>query len=130
MKNLFLSVTIVLNCVVFVAQIVVQNTLCENRNFSSGLDITQSKLSWQLFSSVRNTIQTAYEIGVAENKADLIKGRTLIWIIEKIASDQSFHVAYAGCKLQSPKKHCWQLRVSDNDRNVSEWSYSVPCLLV
>ncbi len=130
MKNLFLSVTIVLNCIVCIAQIVVTNPLCENRNFPIGLDITESELSWQLVSSVRNTMQTAYEIRVAENKADIIKGRTLIWNSGKIVADQSLHVAYAGGKLQSPKKYYWQVRVRDNYGKVSEWSYSVPCLLV
>ena len=95
MKKLFLSVTIVLNCIVCIAQIVVTNPLCENRNNPIGLDITESELSWQLVSSVRNTMQTAYEIRVAENKADIIKGRTLIWNSGKIVADQSLHVAYA-----------------------------------
>ena len=130
MKKLFLSVTIFLNCIVCIAQIVVTNPLYENRNFPSGLDITQSELSWQLVSSVRNTMQTAYEIRVTENKADIIKGRTLIWISGKIASGQSLQVAYAGSKLQSPKKYYWQVRVRDDYGNVSEWSYSLTYLLV
>ena len=130
MKKLFLSVTIVLTCIVCIAQIAVTNPLCEKRYNPIGLDITQSELSWQLVSSDRNTMQTACEIRIAVNKADVIKGRTLIWNSGKIASDQSLQVAYAGGKLQSPKKQYWQVRVRDNYGKVSEWSYSVTYLLV
>jgi alpha-L-rhamnosidase len=120
-RKSFLSIAIVISSFFCSAQVTVTNALCENLINPIGLDIAQPKLSWQLVSSVRNTVQTAYEIRVAEDEADVLKGKNLVWNSGKIATDQSLHVEYAGSKLQSAKKYYWQVRVWDNHGKVSAW---------
>ena len=104
------------------SQIQVKETLCENLTNPIGLDITQPQLSWQLQSATRNTMQTAYEIRVAENSSDLAKGKNLLWNTGKVATDKSVHINYGGASLQSAKKYFWQVRVWDNHGKTSAWS--------
>ncbi len=103
------------------SQIQIKEVLCESRVNPVGLDVSQPELSWQLISAVRNTMQTAYEIKVAESLNDLAKSKNLVWNSGKILSDQSAHLTYAGSVLQSVKKYYWQVRVWDNKGNVAVW---------
>ena len=87
------------------SQIQLTVTLCENRVNPIGLDFPQPELSWQFQSATRNTMQTAYEIRVAENSSDVAKGANLLWNTGKVATDKSVHVNYGGASLQSAKKY-------------------------
>ena len=118
---LFIVLTQLL-AIVCLAQVEVKNPLCENRNNPLGLDVHQPMLSWQLISASRNTMQTAYEIRVAEKMEDLVKGKNLVWNTGKVLTDQSVHVPYAGSPLQSEKKYYWQVRIWDNTGKASAWS--------
>ncbi|WP_315822266.1 hypothetical protein [Paraflavitalea speifideaquila] len=75
------------------AQVQVQNLTTENLVNPIGLDITQPRFSWQLLSTKRNVMQTAYELKVATNPA--IKGKDT-WTTGKINSDLSVLIPYAG----------------------------------
>lgn len=97
------------------AQLQVTNLLTENQSNPFGMDITTPRFSWQLSSSMRNTLQTAYEIKVTHGKA-------VVWNSGKVSSAQSVHLAYAGTALQSNQRYQWQVRVWDNYKNASAWS--------
>ncbi len=97
------------------AQVKVQNLLTENLTNPIGLDATIPRFSWQLTSDQRNNRQVAYEIKV-------VHGKTVAWSSNKVMSDQSVHVPYAGAGLQSGMKYNWQVRVWDNAGKASEWS--------
>jgi len=101
------------------AQVQVQNLTTENLINPIGLDITQPRFSWQLVSTKRNVMQTAYELKVGSNPA--IKGKDT-WTTGKINSDQSLLVPYNGSPIQSGKRYYWQVRVWDNQGNASAWS--------
>ncbi len=101
------------------AQVQVQNLTTENLINPIGLDITQPRFSWQLVSTKRNVMQTAYELKVATNPA--IKGKDT-WTTGKINSDQSVLIPYAGTPLKSGTRYYWQVRVWDNQGNASAWS--------
>ena len=98
------------------AQVKVQQLRTENLVNPIGLDIKEPRFSWQLQSSSRNTMQTAYEIIVTtvSNKA--------VWKTGKVASDSSVHVLYKGDELNSDTKYKWKVRVWDNKNKASEWS--------
>jgi alpha-L-rhamnosidase len=87
-----------------------------------GIDAKQPRLSWQLNSREKNVLQTAYEIRVAKDTADLAHNRQLVWQSGKVSSDKSLQRVYEGEHLQSGQKYCWQVRVWDNKGNVSHWS--------
>jgi len=93
----------------------VSNLLCENLSNPMGLDVKMPRFTWQLVSSNRNVMQTAYEIKVTKDK-------TTVWATGKIASEQSVLVPYAGSPLESNQRYTWQVRVWDNLGNVSAWS--------
>lgn len=67
-------------------------------------------------------MQSAYEIRMGNTEALSGKGKAIQWSSGKIISDQSVHVNYNGTPLQSGKKYYWQVKVWDNQGNVSKWS--------
>src|SRR6266498_2373939 len=103
------------------AQLSVKNLLCENRSNPVGIDVTQPRLSWQLVSDKRSTVQTAYEIKVSTDQ-DVAAEKKQVWSSGKVASGQSVHVPYAGAELEAGKKYYWQVRVWNNYENTSTWS--------
>lgn len=121
-KNVLFVVILQLVVNLCFAQVKLTNLICENSRNPIGLDALQPELSWQLVSDKRNVMQTAYEIRVGNNEAEVEKSKNLIWSSGKIASNQSVHVPYNGKSLQSNKKYFWQVRVWDNAGKVSEWS--------
>lgn len=102
-------------CIPTFSQVEASNLLTENLVNPIGLDINKPRFSWQLVSDRRNVYQTAYEIKVSD-------GNSVKWNSEKITSDQSVHIPYAGSALQSGKKYQWQVRVWDNSGAASSWS--------
>ena len=97
------------------AQLKVQNLLVENLTNPIGIDVAQPRLSWQLASPKRNTVQAAYEIKLSSGKKE-------IWSTGKVASAQSVHIPYSGPALQSAAKYQWQVRAWDNNGEASSWS--------
>ncbi len=100
----------------------VHNLKCEYMVNPVGIDIMNPGLSWQITSSERDMVQTAYQIIVAENEKDLNNDDKLIWSTGQTKSDQSTHIVYQGPTLTSGKKYYWQVRVWDNKKQKSDWS--------
>lgn len=119
-RVLFFSATILLAYTIN-AQVKVQKLLTENLSNPIGMDVTAPRLSWQLVSDKRNTMQTAYEVKVGTT-ANLSKEKNLQWSSGKINSDSSVQVGYKGLPLQSGKKYFWQVRVWNNEGRPSAWS--------
>jgi alpha-L-rhamnosidase len=85
-----------------------------------GIDEPTPRLSWILHSDRRGTMQTAYEIRVASNPADLARKPT--WSSGKVASDESANRAYGGPALTPGQRYHWQVRAWDDQNRASEWS--------
>ncbi len=85
-----------------------------------GIDDDKPRLSWKLNSDQRNTLQTAYQVQVAEN-SDFSK-RGIIWDTGKISSGKSIQVNYEGPELESRQRYYWRVKVWDNNGNSSSWS--------
>jgi alpha-L-rhamnosidase len=107
---------------VLIAQSAIKNPLCENAVNPLGIDNTEPCLSWQIISSVRNTMQTAYEIRVAETPAALKNGKNNCWSTGRVSSAQSVFIPYKGTELESAKKYFWQVRAWDNHGKKTPWS--------
>ncbi|GAB2814633.1 family 78 glycoside hydrolase catalytic domain [Ferruginibacter profundus] len=97
------------------AQVSVTSLLTENLSNPLSIDVATPRLSWQLASSKRNVVQTAYECKV-------MNGKTVVWSSGKVPSSQSVMIPYAGRELQSGRQYTWQVKVWDNYGAASAWS--------
>jgi alpha-L-rhamnosidase len=89
-----------------------------------GIDVRQPRLSWQIQSGRRGTLQSAYQIQVAAGATDLEMGRNLIWDSGKVKSDESIQRVYEGPQLRSAQRYFWRVRVWDDRGEASAWSSS------
>src|SRR5438132_1200667 len=87
-----------------------------------GIDVVQPRLSWQIASTRRNTMQAAYQIQVDTSEARLARGANLLWDSGKVASDASVFVDYGGPPAVSRTRYYWRVRVWDASGRMSPWS--------
>jgi alpha-L-rhamnosidase len=95
---------------------------CEYLNDPVGIDATQPRLMWELEGKGRNQRQTAYHILVATSPRLLNETDADLWNSQKVTSDETAHVRYAGKELKSAQQIFWQVRVWDGDGQPSDWS--------
>lgn len=76
---------------------------------------------WQLQSSGRGVVQTAYEVEVAESAAALAGGAD-VWDSGRVESSESVETRYAGPALGAKQRYFWRVRVWDGSGVASEWS--------
>jgi alpha-L-rhamnosidase len=96
----------------------IRNLQTENLSDPLCIDSKAPRFSWQLASSDRNELQTAYEIKVSSRP----DGNDMFWTSGKITSPASIQIIYRGPELQSGKRYYWQVRVWDNKGQLSPWS--------
>ena len=92
---------------------------CEGLTNPLGIDNTTPHFSWKLNSTDK---QTAYQIRVASHKELLDKGIGDFWDSEKVESSESTWITYYGKALHSKDFAYWQVRVWNQDGQVSDWS--------
>lgn len=88
------------------------------------VDAEQPRLSWINIAAPgeRGQHQTAYEIQVASSQQLLEEDQPDVWDSQKVKSDQSFLVNYAGDNLQSTNTYWWRVKVWNAQNVASEWS--------
>src|SRR6266545_3665651 len=87
-----------------------------------GIDTRHPQLGWVTTSAVRGISQSKYEIRVAKDNSSLVSGQNLLWDSGIVNSGQSFDVPYGGPALASQTQYYWDVRVWDNNGQVSPWS--------
>ena len=85
-----------------------------------GIDEPAPRLSWMLHSARRGTMQTAYEIRVAESAAGLTA--TPLWSSGKVMSGESSNRAYGGPAVKPGRRYHWQVRAWDDRGRATDWS--------
>ena len=78
--------------------------------------------SWIAASSEKGASQTAYQIILDTEEADLVSENECFWNSGKVSSDESFNIKYSGKELRPSEKYYWRVRIWDHNNNPSEWS--------
>jgi alpha-L-rhamnosidase len=99
---------------------------CEYLNDPMGVDTAQPRLSWTIQSQQRGQRQTAYELAFCDTPHDsageLESDPFGVTICDKVFSDETAHVVYAGPPLASRQVCYWKVRAWDRDGKPSDWS--------
>ncbi len=95
---------------------------CEYRDNPLGIDTPAPRLAWQFTASGRGRRQTAYQVIAAAEWELLNEDRGDLWDSERVESNQSVHVSYAGTDLGSGQRVWWKVRVWDESGQASDWS--------
>lgn len=119
---LILTLLAILPGFVLFAKIIPGNLTCEYMQNPSVVDIAQPRLAWVNIAGKgeRGQLQTAWQIRVATSKKEIEQAD--LWDSQKVVSEQSNRVLYAGNPLASRMECWWQLRVWDKNGTVSAWS--------
>jgi alpha-L-rhamnosidase len=119
-KIFFLPVVFIsLQCIA--QQLSIGHLQCEHKSNPLSINSTAPQFGWQLQSTQRNALQTAYRIIVADQPALLQRNIGNIWDSKKISSNNSIQVMYKGKKISAAAKYFWKVQVWDNKNNTA-WS--------
>ncbi len=86
-----------------------------------GLDSECPRLGWQIQSSKKNVMQTAYHLLVASSPVLLEKEVGDLWDSGTVKSDASLWIPYGGGKLKPNQRCYWKVKVSTTQGD-SGWS--------
>jgi alpha-L-rhamnosidase len=86
-----------------------------------GIDTRIPSLSWQLKGEGCGRRQSAFQILVASLRERLDRETGDVWDSDRMESDQSVHVPYAGPKLRSRRRYWWKVRVWDEQGRQGPW---------
>ena len=100
----------------------IRNLKCDDRVNPLGIEMNKPRLSWQLHSSLRNRMQSAYQILVSDSPLNLTAGVGNLWDSGKKLSSNSIQVPYDGRPLVAGKRYFWKVKVWDQSGAPSEWS--------
>jgi alpha-L-rhamnosidase len=104
------------------SSLVVVNLRTEYKINPVGIDILRPRFSWELQSRERSVLQTAWQIRVAADPAELARGKNLLWDSGRTPSGSSAHVDYAGPAQKSASRYYWHVRIWDECGTPSAWS--------
>jgi alpha-L-rhamnosidase len=126
MKQITFLISIIalafLSCTKGTSQLEVSDLRCEYLENPIGIDILAPRLSWKLESDERGQKQTAYLVLVASSEAQLADNTGDLWDTDKVDSDHSIQLVYAGKTLESRMQCFWKVMVWDVDGRPSSWS--------
>lgn len=91
--------------------LMVTNLRIEYLENPTGMDKPQPRFSWEILSSERGTLQSAYRILISDDPEALRSGHANIWDSGKILSDQIANVVYTGPQFQSDKTYYWNVNI-------------------
>jgi len=104
------------------ASLTVTALRCEYETDPLGVDAPQPHLFWQLQSTRRGELQSAYQVVVASSLDVLAGDRGDVWDSGRVASGETIQVLYAGRPLVTSQQVFWKVRAWDRDGRPSPWS--------
>jgi len=99
------------------SELCVVHLRCEYLVNPLGIDERVPRLSWQLESARRGARQVAYHIIVASTPENLAARKGDLWDSDRVESNQTTHIAYAGAPLRSRQVCHWSVEVWDETGN-------------
>ena len=99
----------------------VNNLKVEGLSNCNGIAQQHPRLSWQIFSTSRNIIQTGYQIIVASSLKKIEENTGDVWSGKNINSSASINIAYPLENLITGKQYYWKVKVFTN-KGQSQWS--------
>ncbi len=87
-----------------------------------GIDNPHPRLSWQLSSTERGQVQSAYRIIVASSKDTALAGQGDVWDTGRVESSDHLSIEYQGPELKSFGKYWWAVMIWDSEDAPSAWS--------
>lgn len=106
----------------FAQSLKVLNLQCEYKTNPLGIESLKPKLSWQMQSDTRNTMQIAYRVLVADDAAKLTNNNADVWDSGKVPSGAPLQISCNGKPMQAAKTYYWKVMVWDNHGKASTWS--------
>lgn len=100
----------------------VQRLRCEYLVNPLGIDRPRPRLSWNVVSTRRGELQSAYQVLAASTAEKLAAGQGDLWDSGKRVSDVCIHLPYGGRELTSGERVHWKVRVWYRDGQASGWS--------
>ncbi len=95
---------------------------CEYARDPLGVDSASPRLSWELESTSRGQAQTACQILAASSARLLDRDMGDLWDSQRVESDRTTEVRYAGKPLGSSQRVFWKVRVWNQAGKRSAWS--------
>jgi alpha-L-rhamnosidase len=121
MKLFLLLIFLAFSGIAAFAKISPKKLTCEYLENPSVVDVAQPRLAWVNIAgeNERGQMQTAWQIRVATSEEKLAQAD--LWDSQKVISEESDRILYAGKPLKSRMECWWQVRVWDKNGIASEW---------
>ncbi len=100
----------------------VQRLRWDGRDRPLGLIQFEPRLSWAVSSPHRGDRQTAYQVLVAHDPANLVPGRADLWDSGKVVSAETLNVRYAGPAPHARQRAYYTVRVWDAEDRPSSFA--------
>lgn len=97
------------------------NLRCEMLVNPEGIDTPNPRLSWEISSSKRGVMQTAFQVLVSSSPEKLANNDGDIWQSGLVPTDRSIQIPYSGKTLMSGTKYYWKVKITTN-KGESPWS--------
>ncbi|HJT74040.1 MAG TPA: alpha-L-rhamnosidase N-terminal domain-containing protein, partial [Chitinophaga sp.] len=117
MKTYITALFVLLSIEGFSQQLRVVNLSCERKANPTGVENPAPLFSWQVETTHRGYIQSAYQLQISEDSSSFNGGAT-----PRIISPQSNMVPYTGEKLLPGHRYYWRVQVWDQLQRSSGWS--------
>ena len=122
MKKKAILLGLMLLCGTNVWSYSVYHLTCEHATNPLGVETSTPRFSWKLHAQERGTMQSAYQIIVADTEENLSEENCNIWNSGKVYSDNSVLVPFSGKTLTPATTYYWKVRSWDNRGDSSSWS--------
>lgn len=104
------------------SNLIIEHLTCNFKEQPVGIDSPAPLLGWQIKSTDKNIMQSAFHIIVAENQEDIKNYIGTTWDSGKLDSEQSINIQYNGKELESGKRYFWRVKIWDSLGRESLWS--------